>query len=268
MRFRPAGLGIPGGAFFLILAPTSSVIPIVDLAFEHRMYLPLAPVVVAGTIASWELAQWWAGRKAGGGGSRLLAGIVAGLVIAGFATATVLRNRVYESEMSLWRDVAERAPHNGRAWASLARGILSAEGPTPKAMDFAERAVALEPNFAHAHNTLGMVLAAKGRLPAAIARFRTALGLDPNCANAHNNLGNALIASSPDEACEHYRAALAINPGYAEAHNNFGSLLAKQGKFSEAIEQYQEALRLRPGFTTARQNIRRAIEVQEKRKVK
>ena len=267
MRFRPAGLGIPGGRLFLILAPMSSVIPIVDLAFEHRMYLPLAPVVVAGTIASWELAEWWAGRKAGGGGSRLLAGIVAGLVIAGFATATVLRNRVYESEMSLWRDVAECAPHNGRAWGAW-RGGFSAAGAHAQGDGFRREGRWLEPNFAHAHNTLGMVLAAKGRLPAAIARFRTALGLDPNCATGHNNLGNALIASSPDEACEHYRAALAINPGYAEAHNNFGSLLAKQGKFSEAIEQYQEARRLRPGFTTARQNIRRAIEVQEKRKVK
>src|SRR5262245_34843450 len=35
-----------GAWFFLILAPTSSILPIGDLAFEHRMYLPLAAVVV------------------------------------------------------------------------------------------------------------------------------------------------------------------------------------------------------------------------------
>ena len=45
--YRPR-LGFVGLAFFLILAPTSSVIPIVDLAFEHRMYLPLAAVVDLG----------------------------------------------------------------------------------------------------------------------------------------------------------------------------------------------------------------------------
>ena len=50
---RPA-LGFLGGAFFLILAPTPSVVPIVDLAFEHRMYLPLAAVAVAGTIAGYD----------------------------------------------------------------------------------------------------------------------------------------------------------------------------------------------------------------------
>ncbi|MEL6897136.1 MAG: hypothetical protein AAFP90_13605, partial [Planctomycetota bacterium] len=39
-------------AFFFILAPTSSLVPIADLAFEHRMYLPLTLVVCGGVFAS------------------------------------------------------------------------------------------------------------------------------------------------------------------------------------------------------------------------
>ncbi|MFZ5828801.1 MAG: hypothetical protein ACOY3P_01870, partial [Planctomycetota bacterium] len=41
---RAPAMGALGGWFFLILAPTSSFAPIKDLAFEHRMYLPLAAV--------------------------------------------------------------------------------------------------------------------------------------------------------------------------------------------------------------------------------
>ncbi|MFQ5494822.1 MAG: hypothetical protein ACE5EX_05535, partial [Phycisphaerae bacterium] len=38
--------GFLGACFFLFLAPTSSVVPIKDALFEHRMYLPLASLTV------------------------------------------------------------------------------------------------------------------------------------------------------------------------------------------------------------------------------
>jgi subtilisin family serine protease len=50
-RRRPAGY--LGAWFFVILAPTSSVIPIDDVIFEHRMYLPLAGLVVMAVIAGY-----------------------------------------------------------------------------------------------------------------------------------------------------------------------------------------------------------------------
>src|SRR5205085_3611363 len=53
---RPA-VGFLGAWFFLILAPTSSVMPIADLAFEHRMYLPLAAVVALCIIGGYRLGQ-------------------------------------------------------------------------------------------------------------------------------------------------------------------------------------------------------------------
>ena len=51
------GLGLCLGSFFLILAPTSSIVPVVDAAFEHRMYLPLASVVVVAVIAGYEITH-------------------------------------------------------------------------------------------------------------------------------------------------------------------------------------------------------------------
>src|SRR4029077_19247678 len=51
-----------GAWFFLILAPTSSVLPISDLAFEHRMYLPLAAIVVLVVVGAHEALGWVLGR--------------------------------------------------------------------------------------------------------------------------------------------------------------------------------------------------------------
>ncbi len=298
---RPA-LGFLGGVFFLILAPTSSVVPIVDLAFEHRMYLPLAAVAVAGTIAGHELGCWWVRRRAAVGrladvgrignpsrrqaalpdglpirptgrrtqaevgGSPLLPGIIAALVIAGLAAASVLRNYIYRSEVSVWRNVVQEAPLNPRGWKELATALLAAEGPSDAAIDCAARAIALDPKYALAYNTFGMLLAQSGRdVPRAIACFREAFRIDPRFAPAHNNLAVALKASAPGEAAEHFRAALAIDPSYADAHNNFGSLLANQGKLTEAIEHFEQAIRLRPGFGAARENLSRAIEMKKSR---
>ena len=53
---RPA-IGFFGTWFFLCLAPTSSLIPIVDLSFEHRMYLPLAAVAAATVVGHYELLR-------------------------------------------------------------------------------------------------------------------------------------------------------------------------------------------------------------------
>ncbi len=45
--------GFLGACFFLTLAPSSSLLPIPDLAFEHRMYVPLAPLVAAVVLGGY-----------------------------------------------------------------------------------------------------------------------------------------------------------------------------------------------------------------------
>jgi hypothetical protein len=56
---RRPELAFLGGWFFVILAPTSSVLPIKDLAFEHRMYLPLAAVITVVVLGGYELSKWF-----------------------------------------------------------------------------------------------------------------------------------------------------------------------------------------------------------------
>ncbi len=58
-------VGLLAGWFFLCLAPTSSLVPIVDLAFEHRMYLPLAALAVAAVLLVYEGLELLSRRRAG-----------------------------------------------------------------------------------------------------------------------------------------------------------------------------------------------------------
>jgi hypothetical protein len=93
--------GFLGAWFFLILSPTSSVLPnFTEIAAERRMYLPLAAVIVLVLAAVWRLP----GRGF----------IVSGLVIV-LGGLTIARNQVYRSGVAVWSDAVARRPGNARA---------------------------------------------------------------------------------------------------------------------------------------------------------
>jgi tetratricopeptide (TPR) repeat protein len=214
--------GFVGAWFFLILAPTSSFVPVLDAAFEHRMYLPLAAVATGVVAAGWVVGREIAHRKIISlRTSRLIGGAL--VIFAGFALGILTsdRNRDYRSALAIWEDTAAKAPENGRAQYNL-----------------------------------GMTLVACGRSDAAIASFAKAVELTPRHAEAHNGLGNVLFNSGQVAAAiEHYRAALEIRPDFAEAHNNLGLALAQEGLYDEAITHFQKAMALKPDFADACRNL-------------
>lgn len=129
---RPA-LGFVGAWFFVILAPTSSVVPIFDLAYDHRMYLSLAAVCMAfvlGLHAVWqqlgERTHLPLFRRA------WLPPVVMAAVVGVFASQTLLRNATYQSVLSIWQDTVDKAPHNPRARYSLAHELHETAAGNPE----------------------------------------------------------------------------------------------------------------------------------------
>jgi len=225
-RRRAAGLA--GASAFAILAPTSSVMPIQDLALEHRMYLPLAAVtaivVAGGFLAGRRLLRYLVASD----DHRNTVGVVLSLVLVATVAGilghrTVRRNADYASDLTLWSHIVAKCPENARA-----------------------------------HYTVGNALARRGRMVEAIPHYREALCLKPNYADAHNNLGNALMGLGRwDEAAGEYREAVRVNPSHYDAYNNLGAILAMQGKKDEAAACFREALRLKPDFGEALSNLAR-----------
>jgi tetratricopeptide (TPR) repeat protein len=114
------------------------------------------------------------------------------------------------------------------------------------------KALAMEPNDAHALNNYGQTLARAGKTDIAIAEFRKAIAVKQEYPEAENNLGFVLAGiGHPDDATEHYRRAIAEKPAYAEAHSNLGHLLTEQGDLDGAIEQFQQALSINPEYAEA-----------------
>ncbi|MGD0090514.1 MAG: tetratricopeptide repeat protein [Planctomycetota bacterium] len=240
--WRAPAWGFLGAWFFLILAPTSSVMPIQDLAFEHRMYLSLA--ALAGAVSA---AVFLAGRKLLGGrvGVPAAAG-VAGLLVLGLAWRTIQRNGDYASPVAMWTQVVEQRPTHSRAHYNL--GLeLSRAGRLEEAIAEYRKAIEIRPDYADAHTNLGNALGKAGQLEEAIAHQRKAIEIKPDFAEAHYNLGNALDKlGQPEEAAAAYRNALKFAPNDAETHNNLAVVLEKLHLFDDAISHAREAARLKP----------------------
>jgi len=229
-RGRRSAAGLAGLVFFIILAPTSSVFPIEDPAFEHRMYLPLASVAALAVCGTYAAGAWALGRVVPADALRMrigwmLASVLTAAAAAALGYLTILRNEDYGSDYLMWSDIAAKRPDNPRA-----------------------------------QYTLGNVLWRDGRLHEAIDRYREAIRLDGEHIHAHNNLANVLMGLGRyDEAVAEYRRALAIKPDYAEVWSNLGTCLALAGRRDEAIACFREALRLTPGLPLARNNLDRLL---------
>jgi tetratricopeptide (TPR) repeat protein len=243
-RSKPAGF--LAATFFLLLAPTSSVVPLVlEPVGEHRMYLPLAcllALAVAGGYA-------WLGRKA------LPAFAAAALALG---AATFARNADYLDPVRLWSGSVAAFPRSARAQVDLGNALAD-RGGAAEAIGHYRQALRLRPDYAEAHYNLAVALERTGAPRAeAIAEYRAALRLKPDFAAAEFGLADALAAAPGGlpEAVAHYEAALRREPGSAAAHYNLGNALRRTpGREDEALAQFAEAVRLDPASAPAHNNL-------------
>ncbi len=245
---RRPSLGFLGAWFFLILAPTSSFLPIVtEIAAERRMYLPLAAVVAVIVIGAHEALK--VGLRRLTSRTHWHTYIEAGVLVAALAalcSATLQRNEDYRSEIAILTDLATKRPQNVRAHYNLGL-VLDQGGQTSEAIREFSEAVRLNPRFAPAQLNLAVALAKQRQVTEAIARSFEYLRINPNDVDAHTNLGVFLASQGRfEEAISHYSEALRTTPSHPNAHMNLGNALRDQGKLDEAVAHYSEALRAKP----------------------
>ncbi len=215
--------GFPLLAAALVLAPTSSLLPIAsEVGAERRVYLPLAGLLAWGVVTG----RWLLERGLPSGWARRTA--VALALGAGLALALTARGRVadYASAERLWRSVVEARPDTPRALANLG-DALRAEGRLDEADALLERALALHPPFARAEALRGSVALSRGDLAAAERHLRRAIELDPRRGDVRDRLAVLLVESGrPEEALAQWRAALAREPDQPLVANNLAWWLA------------------------------------------
>lgn len=269
LLWRRCWLGFLGAWFFVILAPTSSIIPIKDLMFEHRMYLPLVALIaiVIVPLAFWTthgIVDWksairnqidirqlmiptW--RR------KLLFGLVILVLSTPLAYATHLRNRVYHSELTMWQDVATKRPNNARAYVGIGSELIKIKD-WEQALSALRKAVALKNAYSDAHYNLAIALAGMGLYAEAANEYLTAARLNPTRTDAPIH-----AAQSLEKLGDHARAAavmreaIHLHPTEAQFYFQLGYALASGGDFEAAKAQFKLCLQHDPEHTPARINL-------------
>jgi len=268
---RRSAWGFVGAFFLLVLAPTSSVLPIRDPAFEHRMYLPLLAVVLVVVLgADWvwrrkivprlPTGRWWRGVERWAPTVVLCGAVV---VLAGL---TIARNHDYRSDLAIWRDTAAKRPGNPRAHNNLGAALQEA-GDLDEAIEHYQRAIEILPVYAEAHLNLGEALQARGKVQSAIEHYQLGLDLKPENAEAHNNFASLLASQGRSgEAIVHLRRAVELAPETAVFHHNLGRVLVAEGRLKEATAHFERAVRLDPRSPEAHHSLGNALRAQGDRR--
>lgn len=230
--------------FFNALTVESFLVPIQDVIFEHRVYLPSAGFFIAAAAALFYMAE----KLRASTGIRLphpvAAAIVLVLACPPLFAATLARNKVWTDERLLLDEAVLKSP--GKARLRYARAQMHFDRKEyAQAVYEATAAIGINPFLADSFHVRGMAYQALGRHDDSIKDFSKAVLLDPGVAARYYNRAVAYDAGGEyDKAISDYAKALGIRGDFADAYNNRGGDYFRTGDRDGAIRDFEKACSL------------------------
>jgi protein O-mannosyl-transferase len=230
--------------FLLLIAPTSSVIPIRDVLAERRVYLPFLGLILI-TLEVLRRLQW----------SQAIGACAAVLLVS--TVLTYQRSDVWSTPLTLWQDSVSKAPRKMRPRFQLAFTEYQMGDCVKAAQDFQAASRLDSPDYRLLVDWAN-ALDCAGREDEAAAEFNAATGLAPQLAEAWVGLSAVYgKQNKPDEALKALARAEAIDPRIAQIYVNRGGVYQLLGNNDAAIIQYRRALAIDPSNSVAREALRR-----------
>jgi Flp pilus assembly protein TadD len=241
--------------FFLVLAPTSTFLPIADVLVEHRVYLASWGLFLAAVLGGKRvLAGMRPGRR------DLAAALAVGAVWSVLAVALHRRNAVWEGDLVFWQDVVTKAPGKARPRLGLGVAKLRHGDLEGAAAEYAAGIARVQPEAtglraALLHN-LGTALIRLGRAKDAVAPLREAARLDPAATSPPESLALALwLMGDLDGAEREARRVLDRKPDAALAALVLGQSRMARGDEAGAVPFLEQAVRGRPSDAVVRYDL-------------
>ena len=233
--------------FLILIAPTSSFVPIRDPFAERRLYLPFIGLLF---IAVEFLRRWKISRNA------LMA--VLGLVLAMEGAATYQRNQVWGTPIDMWTDTVAKSPHKLRPRFQLAMAYFQA-GHYPEAIEQFDKAAQIEPPNFDLFIDWALAYDGVGKPADAIAKLRLAAALEKS-AHVYSQIGMEYgkMGQYP-QALDALATAIQIDPNFmgGMAYVYRGDVFSVQGNKMQAAEEYRHALAIDPNNSVAREKLTR-----------
>ena len=231
--------------FFLTSLIESSLIPIDDVIWEHRTYLPSFGFFLILTLGIY-FFLW---NK-----SKYLTISIFVLLIGSNSYLTYERNKIWKDDPSLLNDNVAKTPNLTRVL--LNRGIAYRRlGQWEKAIDDYSRVIDINPKYAQAYYNRGIAKKSIQDYHGAIADYSKAIEIDPKYIQAYNNRGVLKVNLQDYQgAIADYSDALEIDPKYIQAYNNRGAAFCTLGQWDKAIADFSKMIEIDPTNSKAYSN--------------
>ncbi|OGG03553.1 hypothetical protein A2W14_03145 [Candidatus Gottesmanbacteria bacterium RBG_16_37_8] len=241
-----------GVLFFLIaLLVESSVIPINDVIFEHRLYLPSAGFFIAVSSIIIFIKNFVESKKI----KQIYFYFPVILLIISFSFLTFKRNYIWQSEYALWKDVAGKSPNKARPHYNL--GVASySTGKITEAKNEFQKTIALDPQYLDAYRNLGYIFESEKKYDEALSLYNQGLKV-----NFYDTTIRAQIASfytsrkKYEEAIDQYLKILEYDPRNSKVYNDMGIVYFIQNKQEETLASFKKAVDHDPKYKTAILNL-------------
>jgi tetratricopeptide (TPR) repeat protein len=246
-RLYPIAFGL---IWFVVTQLPTSLYPLSETENDHRMFFSFPGLILA---VLWGLRLLAARMLRGEARAWLRPVLVACafLALSGYAWGVHVRNRVWRTEDSLWRDDVQKSPHNGRGLMIYGLTRMNA-GDNAGALDYFTRALKYTPNYATLEVNLGIVNGLLGRQDAAEQHFLRAISLSPADDTTHSYYGRWLKERGRyADAGAQLRQAIAINPVRAFPRDVLIETLQDDGDAQGARQAAKETLAAIPGDAEA-----------------
>lgn len=175
-------------------------------------------------------------------------------IIMSYSYLTIIRNRDWKDDLTLWARTAVQAPTSPRVLYNLGNAY-DRRGMLDESVVQYKKAISIDPYSAEHYNNLGCVYVQKRLYDDAKKQLRIALKLEPSLALAHHNLGTVYEKEGNyKDAIKEFQIAIGLNPN-SLSHYNLACVYGHEGKLREALYHYGEAVALDPSSVKALNNL-------------
>jgi tetratricopeptide (TPR) repeat protein len=243
-RFRLASYGY--FLFLLLLAPTSSILPIKDAVADRRMYLPMIGLLmIAMDLASRLKIE----RK-------VLAAVCA-LIALLAAAGTYARAGVWSDPVTLWEDTARKSPDKSRVRFQLGFAYYQQQRYDLAVPEFEKAAALVTPDYDLLID-LGLAYDGLHQYSKALEALQRAAKLEAT-GHVYSQIGKVYAEQNQwKEAMDAFDQAQRIDPNFPATYAYKGLVHLATGDAAGAIPLFQQALVIDPTLQPAREGLQQA----------
>lgn len=226
--------------FFITVSVESSIIPLPDVIAEHRLYLPLVGFSLFTVLGFYLLIQ----------NKRWRTTVLTSCVLV-LSLLTYNRNRVWQDNVTLWRDTVKKSPNKLRPYNNLgcAYGDI---GKHDEAIAVFQKVISLSPPNAVMYSNLATAYMSKGDYGTAIAYYQKALGISHRKLSIYGKLAEAYFNKGDyDNAVTYYQEHGKYFPEDTGWHDRLALIYGKRGDYDKMIKHSLKSMQADPYHANA-----------------